>query len=153
MKYLFAFIFTLPSLLVILFFAIVAMPAKSDEFDYSRFYEAKMAIRERLDEIANKYNKKKPDAMSQHVETLASLMQVQVAYPEIDFKVTHEAVNDVSLITASVKYEDPKSSIAWRFDSLFRPEGTYLFETDFSDLNSLPEFEPETSAYLWRRYD
>ena len=150
MRYVFGFILTLPMWVII--FLGLASNVRSED-NNSRFYEAKMAIRERLNTIAETHSKKKPDAISQHLETLSALMQIEIAYPEIKFKVTHEAYTEVSLITATVKYEDNRAAVAWRFDTLFRPEGTYLFETPFTDINVVPELDTENTAYLRRRYE
>lgn len=125
---------------------VTASSSEDIDFDHSRFYRAKEAIRHELIETTKEvdFSSNEYDFKSVLERRLAEVVR---NIPQLDYTVLTSSQDDALIVIALIGYNDEKGFIGWKFDTVIVENSAYFFSATLPD-RMIPELKPE-DYYRW----
>lgn len=125
---------------------VTAFSSEDIDFDHSRFYRAKEAIRHELIETTKEVD------FSSNEYNFKSVLERRLAevvrnIPQLDYTVLTSSQDDALIVIALIGYNDEKGFIGWKFDTVIVENSAYFFSATLPD-RMIPELKPE-DYYRW----
>jgi hypothetical protein len=119
-----------------------------EDFDHSRFYQAKNAVRQELIETVKQigFSATESDFKDELDKRLSWSANKN---PGMDYTVLTSTMDDAIIIITLIGYDDEKGFVGWKFDTIVVDNAAYFFSITLPD-RQIPEIGPE-DYYQWHR--
>lgn len=128
--------------------SVTAFSSDDIDFDHSRFYQAKEAIRHELIETTKEVGFIPTENNFKSVLE-RRLAQVIRNTPQLDYTVLTSSQDGALIVITLIGYNDEKGFIGWKFDTVIVENSAYFFSATLPD-RMIPELKPE-DYYQWHR--